>query len=300
MIKNAIRCYISADDRSFNFSRSNRKVALMQEMPLQNEVLPSFIDVWTGPELLETLFSLSERGLYQQVHQLLQEPIEKMPDYLLLTISKCTFSDGNLLLDEILSTLMPIFLTNQTSINVLRKLWEFNQNLMIRGICECCRHEQRIMNLSRVLDITQEIKDSLIKIVYCSDFDFAVNLGILAGKREFLHYDVWLKERIKKVGTPFVKSFIKYINEQIIIPCKEFMISNGYAVKQLTQEDQDIIERARDAILERSHLSKERLCMTMEHLENPANFQSLVQSPSQFEMHPNFAPEAQNVLIKIS
>ena len=87
------------------------------------------------------------------------------------------------------------------------------------------------MNLSRVLDITQDIKDSLIKIVYCNDFDFAVNLGILAGKREFLHYDVWLKERIKKVGTPFVQAFIKYINEQIIIPCKEFMIQGGYVHK---------------------------------------------------------------------
>lgn len=99
---------------------------------------------------------------------------------------------------------------------------------MIRGIAECCRHEQRILNLSRVLEFTQEIKDSLIKIVYCSDFDFAVNLGILAGKREFLHYDVWLKERIKKVGTPFVKAFIKYINEQLIIPCKELMVRSGF------------------------------------------------------------------------
>lgn len=50
------------------------------------------------------------------------------------------------------------------------------------------------------------------------------------------------------------------------------MISKGYASKQLTQEDQEAIERVRDQILERSHLSKERLCMTMEHLENPANF----------------------------
>jgi len=40
-----------------------------------------------------------------------------------------------------------------------------------------------------VLDITQEIKDSLIEIVYCDDYDFAVNLGILAAKRDFLHYD---------------------------------------------------------------------------------------------------------------
>ena len=109
---------------------------------------------------------------------------------------------------------MPIFLVNQAnSVPVLKRLWDLNQALMIRGICESCRHEQRIMNLSRVLDITQDIKDSLIKIVYCQDYDFAVNLGILAGKREFLHYDVWLKERIKKVGTPFVKAFISYINE---------------------------------------------------------------------------------------
>jgi hypothetical protein len=56
-------------------------------------------------------------------------------------------------------------------------------------------------------------------------------LGILAGKRDFLHYDVWLKERIKKVGTPFVQSFLKYINQQVIIPAKEFLIKNGYSQK---------------------------------------------------------------------
>ena len=99
----------------------------MQEIPSPTDVLPSFIDVWTNPELLEQLFSISERGLYQQVHQLFKEPIDKMPDYFLLTISKCNFTGGNLLLDEVLSTLMPIFLTNQASINVLRKLWDFNQ-----------------------------------------------------------------------------------------------------------------------------------------------------------------------------
>lgn len=48
------------------------------------------------------------------------------------------------------------------------------------------------MNLSRVLDITQEVKESLMPIVDCEDYYFAVNLAILAGKRDFLHYDVWL------------------------------------------------------------------------------------------------------------
>lgn len=300
MLANAIRCHISSEDRSFQLTRSNRKVAVTAEIPLAQDVIPAFVDVWTVPEILETLFKLSERGLYQEVRRLLENPISKAPEYLALAISKCSLKGGNHLLDDVLSTVMPPLLANQQHINVVKKLWEFNQNLTIRAICECCRPEQRVLNLSRVLDITQEIKDSLIKIVYCNDFDFAVNLGILAGKREFLHFDVWLKERIKKVGTPFVKAFIKYINEQLLIPCKEFMISNGYTTKQLTQEEQEAVERGRELILERAHMSKERLCMTMEHLENPANYQSLTQSPSSFELHPQVPPEAQNVLIKLS
>lgn len=82
------------------------------------------------------------------------------------------------------------------------------------------------MNLSRVLDITQEIKDSLIAIVYCDDYDFAVNLGILAGKRDFLHYDVWLQKRIQGVGSPFIKALIKYMKEQIIIPLNDYAKRN--------------------------------------------------------------------------
>ena len=93
---------------------------------------------------------------------------------------------------------------------------------MIRGICELCRHDQRIMNLSRVLDITQEVKESLIPIVDCEDYFFAVNLGILAGKRDFLHYDVWLQSRIKEVGTPFMKALLKYIKDHIITPINEY------------------------------------------------------------------------------
>jgi hypothetical protein len=96
------------------------------------------------------------------------EPIQKIPEYLILTISKCSFDKSSVLIDEVLSILFPMFIVNQQNSNpLLKRLWEYNQNLMIRGICECCRHEQRFINLSRVLDITQEIKDSLIKIVYC-------------------------------------------------------------------------------------------------------------------------------------
>ena len=134
---------------------------------------------------------------------------------------------GNILIDELLSILLPLFLGNHANSSlVLQRLCESNKSLFIRGICELCKHDQRLMNLSRVLDITQEVKDSLIPIVYCEDYNFAVNLGILAGKRDFLHYDVWIKSRIKDVGTPFINALIKYIQDHIISPVSDFVKRN--------------------------------------------------------------------------
>jgi CCR4-NOT transcription complex subunit 1 len=70
------------------------------------------------------------------------------------------------------------------------------------------------------------VKESLIAIVYCDDYNFAVNLGVLAGKRDFLHYDVWIKSRIKDIGTPFINALIKYIHENIIVPVSDFVLQN--------------------------------------------------------------------------
>jgi hypothetical protein len=138
---------------------------------------------------------------------------------------------------------------------VLTHLFDNNQELFVRGICELCQHDQRHMNLSRVLDITQEIKNSLIKIVYCQDYNFAVNLGVLAGKRDFLHYDVWIKSRIKDVGSAFINALIKYINENIIIPVNNFIMQN----QQMIENNPEGFEQQKNAILERSHLSKDKL-----------------------------------------
>ena len=126
---NAIRCYISADDRSFNFGRNPRKLAglPMADIPVPGDATQAFLDVWTSPEILEFLFKLSNRGLYREVRTLLNDPISRIPDYLVLTMSKCNFEHGSCsLLDDTLSTLMPIFLINQSSIAVLKKLWEPN------------------------------------------------------------------------------------------------------------------------------------------------------------------------------
>jgi hypothetical protein len=78
-----------------------------------------------------------------------------LPEYLLLSLSVSKTLSGNVMIDELLSILLPIFLGNHVNSSiVLQKLYEMNKNLFIRGICENCKHDQRLMNLSRVLDIT--------------------------------------------------------------------------------------------------------------------------------------------------
>ena len=108
------------------------------------------------------------------------------------------------------------------------------------------------------------MKESLLPIVNCDDYYFAVNLGILAGKRDFLHFDVWLKGRIQEVGTPFIKALLKYLKEQILLPVTEYLRRNPDA-------SNDSQEQHKLQVLERSHLSREKLCITIEHLSNPGN-----------------------------
>jgi len=79
----------------------------------------------------------------------------------------------------------------------LEHLWKYNEELVISAVAEVFKKENSSLNLSRVLDICQEIKNSLLPIVNSCDYDFSVGLGILADKRDFLHFDQWICERIK-------------------------------------------------------------------------------------------------------
>ena len=142
MIKHAIGCYVSNEDKTFNFQKSPRKISSLGDITLAAEVSTQFIDVWSQPEIIEILVSLSETKQYVAIRKFFEDPLSKIPEYLILAISKCDFKKGNILIDELMSILMPIFLVNQAnSVPVLKRLWDLNQALMIRGICESCRHE---------------------------------------------------------------------------------------------------------------------------------------------------------------
>lgn len=118
---------------------------------------------------------------------------------MLLSLSQAKVEKGNFLLDELLSILMRGFIESYpNSSPVLKKLWEYNPELLIRSVGELCT-ETRVnskLNVDKALEIAQGISESLIRLVKSEDYNFAVSLGVLAGNRDILNYDAWLTERI--------------------------------------------------------------------------------------------------------
>lgn len=228
-IKNSIGHFQAKKDKLLSFNKLKNKVAVISELEIKDRgESAETVEVWQSVDLVERLCWLSDKaGMFMPVRKLMEHPMRKIPEVLLLTISQSKPQGGHILIDELLSVLLPTFLgSHNNSSSVLQKLFEFNSKLFVRGICELCKHDQKYMNLSRVLDITQEVKESLLEVVNCEDFAFAVKLGILSGKRDYLHYDAWVQARIKEVGSPFIEALLDYIQDLVINPVSEFVKKN--------------------------------------------------------------------------
>lgn len=194
------------------WSELNKRIVNLDFNPnfKYNSLTPQVLQFWGCLDMLELLITLSDSEFYLTIRSFFDIPLTKSPDMLIIGLSQLKIKAGSALLDELFSQLFPLYLLNHSnSINILETLWKYNESLMISAIYELYRKENSPLNLSRVLDITQEIKDSLIPIANCSEYAFSVSLGFLASKREFLHFENWITQRIKNVGNPFVSAVLK-------------------------------------------------------------------------------------------
>jgi CCR4-NOT transcription complex subunit 1 len=73
----------------------------------------------------------------------------------------------------------------------------------------------------------------LPKFVNCQDFDFAVALGIIAGKRDYLNYDAWMRERTQTVGNKFLLSLVRYLYENVFKPINEQLTKSSISLQIL-------------------------------------------------------------------
>ena len=100
--------------------------------------------------------------------------INKYPELLVMTLAEIRPTRGQPMLDEIFSQIFPTYLHNHSNnIRLLENLWDANQDLVISCICELYKNESKkenSLNLSRVLDIAQVIKESLIPLTNWNDY----------------------------------------------------------------------------------------------------------------------------------
>ena len=206
------------------------------------------IEPWTCISLLEVLLKLSHGNNYIKVKELFNWPIQNIPEIIALGLIQITKQPNDFLYDELIQEVLTLFLGNHmNSFSVIEEIWNSNKEIVINAIANMYNSSPDLMNLSRILDITQKLKESLLLLVNCSDYKFAVNLAILAVKRDFLHIENWLNERIKTVGDDFVLALIDYIKENLINHCK----GNN---------------KNKESILEKSQLTLESLGVILENL----------------------------------
>jgi len=217
-----------------------------------NSLNPPVLQFFSCLDFLEILIELSESDYYIEIRKLFDLPMQRCPDLLILGLAQIRPKMGIPLLDELFSHLLPLYLSNHaSSMEILEAIWKTNPNVMISTFSELYKRDSSSLNLSRVLDISQEIKDSLLPIVNCRDYNFSVSLGILAAKRDFLHLDQWIAKRVRAIGNPFISAIFKYLDDNIFEPCR---------ISHPSQYE---------GILERSQLSLESLVIIFQTLMNP-------------------------------
>ncbi|MCQ2816357.1 MAG: DUF3819 domain-containing protein [archaeon] len=230
----------------------NKKIKKAIEINPQIQKAPNsyLIEPWKCIELTEILLKLSSGNHYVKVKEIFDWPIQNIPEIIAYNLTSLHPEPDDFLFDEIIADVLNLFLSNHmNSFSVIEEVWMNDKNLVIRMICSMYNSQPDLMNLSRILDITQKLKDSLILLVDCDDYNFAVNLAILAVKRDFLHVENWLKERINNVGDEFIEALLNYISVNLISHCKENNSLKGN-------------------ILEKSQLTLESLAVMFENLIN--------------------------------
>lgn len=176
---------------------------------------------WRSLNLVELLLNLSECGLYTHVQEIFKVPIHNCPDVLVLALLQIS-GPVTLLRQELLTSLIPIFLGNHpNSAIILHNAWH-TQNINIKPIVMHAMAEWYVRGecdqtrLSRILDVAQDLKalSMLLNAQSAQSYPFIIDLACLASRREYLKLEKWLSDKISENGETFVMACVKFLHRR--------------------------------------------------------------------------------------
>jgi hypothetical protein len=111
-IEHSINAYVNKKDKTIQFCKNAKKSFPVNEIHINEKVTSEMFDVWLCNDLVEILIEISETNQAKTVRKILETPIQIAPELLLLTLAKIRPRTGNLLIDELMSIMMPSILGN--------------------------------------------------------------------------------------------------------------------------------------------------------------------------------------------
>lgn len=226
---------LSDPELCFLDNLSIRRVDLHGYTKLDLLSLRPTLKLFSFLDITEILIELSESRYFPEIRRLFELPLVEAPDLLLLVLIQCRPNAGKSFMDELYNNLLPAFISNQAgSKELLKIVWKTNPSLLISTFEGLYKKDRSANNLSGILDLTQEIKDSLMLTLRNSDHYFSLSLGILAAKKGLLNLEDWIDRKLKEIGDPFVKAILKYFEDNLF---STFKISSS-------TQNEDLFEQA--------------------------------------------------------
>ncbi|XXQ38247.1 CCR4-Not complex component Not1 C-terminal domain-containing protein [Plasmodiophora brassicae] len=168
---------------------------------------------WASVDLVRALVDLGESDLYGAVRALFNSPLENAPDLLLCTLAQVRVQNSTLK-NELLDIVMSRYLRHHPSSGaVLQRVWADDPSIIVSWMVRVYLDDRSF--LTRILDIAQDLKDALTVILEAQPFQFAIDLAILASRRDFLNLDKWLQLRLVEHGNSFATACLDYVASAI-------------------------------------------------------------------------------------
>lgn len=235
----------------FNELKSKKKASMDFQPNFKNNqnFSPGKIELWSCLDLVERLIELSDSAYFMKVKTIIDDAVKKCPDIFLVSLTQIKPIKGGALFDEVFSQLFPEYFNNYANSNsLINSMWKNNPSMLTRALAQIYKTGNNSINLSKILDICLSIKNSLPKILSSDDFYFTISLAVLAAKRDFLHLDNWLPEKITSYGNRFVSSLVDYLDSNLMAHLRVKDKSNS------------------KLILEQSHLNKNSLAVIFDRI----------------------------------
>lgn len=172
-------------------------------------------------DILELLIELSESDYVNEIRNLFDLPLEKSPDLLLFGLLEIKPQCGLELLNELYSILLTQYITNyKTSAQIIDRIYKTKPQILIAVLSELSQKNENPLTPEIILDIIQELKPDLRSILENDDYKFAINIAVVAAKRDLINLEEWLTNRIKSVGNHFVSALLKHLINHLFKPCR--------------------------------------------------------------------------------